>query len=194
MNIVDRVKKIILSPTAEWQAIKLESTTIGAMYTGYVMILAAIPAVAGFIGQVFIGYSVLGSHYRMSVGAGLGAAILQYVLSLVFVYILALVIDALAPNFGALKDKTASMKVAAYSYTAAGVAGIFQIIPVIGILGTLAGLYSLYLFWVGLKIVKEPPQEKMLGYYLVSIVIMIVLTFVASAIVGAIFVGGSMMG
>ena len=50
MNLVERAKNILLTPAKEWDVIKGENLTIVDMFTKYAMILAAIPAVAGFIG------------------------------------------------------------------------------------------------------------------------------------------------
>ena len=55
MNVVERAKRIILTPKAEWEVIAGETPTIQELYTKYVMILAAIPAVAGFIGFSLVG-------------------------------------------------------------------------------------------------------------------------------------------
>jgi hypothetical protein len=46
MSIVDRVKNILMSPKTEWPVIAGEATTTQALYTGYIMILAAIGPVA----------------------------------------------------------------------------------------------------------------------------------------------------
>ena len=46
MALLDRVKSILLAPRPTWQVIDSESATVGSLYTGYVIPLAAIPAVA----------------------------------------------------------------------------------------------------------------------------------------------------
>ncbi|MFH2057063.1 MAG: Yip1 family protein [bacterium] len=191
MNLFERVKAILFSPAGEWEKIKAEQMSVADMFAKYAAILAAIPAIAGFIGQSVIGYSILGAHYRIPMVSGLIWAILYYLLSLVSVYVVAIVIDALAPSFGAQKDQNASMKVAVFSATASWVAGIFQIIPPLSILG-IVGLYSFYLLWVGLKSVKDVPQDKMIGYYLLTVVISIAIYFVVGFIVGLITIGGSL--
>jgi hypothetical protein len=98
---------------------------------------------------------------------------------------MAYIIDALAPSFGSAKDFNASLKVVAYSYTATWIAGIFSLIAPLSVL-TILGLYSLYLLWWGLKIVKDVPQDKMVGYYLVSIIIATVVYVMIATIVGGI--------
>jgi len=97
------------------------------------------------------------------------------------VFVLALIIDALAPTFGGQKNPIQALKVAAYSATAAWVAGIFGLIPALGFLGLL-GLYSLYLLFLGLPILMKAPEDKAMGYTLVVIVAAIVLGYLVSAL------------
>ena len=56
-------------------------------------------------------------------------AILGYAITLAVTFVLALIVDALAPTFGGEKNFIQSLKLVAYSYTAAWVAGIFQLLP-----------------------------------------------------------------
>ena len=186
MNLVERAKNILITPKTEWEVIKNEQTTTADLFTKYAMILALIPVVATFIGQSLIGISLgpFGS-YKIPVTSGLIYAVIYYILSLVGVYVIAFIIDALAPSFGSTKNMDASLKVSVYSYTAVWIAGIFGIIPNLGILGIL-GLYSLYLMYLGLKIVKDTPQDKLIGYLIVVIIVAIIVYFVIGLVVAAI--------
>lgn len=179
MNLVDRAKNILLTPDKEWEVIKGETLSIGDMYTKYAMILAAIPAVAGFIGM-----SVMSTLTRIPLASGLAYAVLSYLFSLGSVYLLAYVIDALAPNFGAQKDMVASMKVSVFSMTAWWLAGIFTILQPLWIL-SLVGLYSLYLLYVGMKLLKGAPADKLVGYYVVTLIIGILIYVVVAVAVAA---------
>ena len=192
MNLVDRAKKILLQPKAEWAVISAEPHTVQDLYTGYVMILAAIPAVASFIGFSLIGVSSFMGTYRWPITAGITHMILQYVLSLGWVYVLALIIDALAPSFGGEKNFIQALKVSAFSPTAMWLAGIFSIVPVLGILGII-GLYSLYLLYTGLPVLMKTPDEKAVPYTVVVIIIAIVLGIIVSAL-AALVVPGPMRG
>ena len=183
-SLVERAKDILLQPKAEWPRIDAEASTISSIYTGYVMILAAIGPVAMLIGQQLIGVTLLGVTYKPSIGYSVGSAVLTYILSLVSVYVSALVIDALAPSFGGTKNQVKAFKVAAYSATAAWLAGIFQIVPMLAFLA-IVGLYSLYLLYLGLPLLMRVPEDKAVGYLVVVIVVQIVLYFVAAMIVGA---------
>ena len=189
MNLVDRVKNILLTPAREWEVIKAEPLTTGQMFTQYAMILAAIPIIAGFIGRSIIGYSVLGFHTRISIVNGLIWAILYYIFTLIGVYVLGLIIDLLAPSFGAKKDMNGSLKVAIFSSTASWIAGIFALIPPLSLLSIL-GLYSLYLLYVGMKSLKEPPADKLVGYYVVTLIVGIAVYLIIGFVVGAIALSG----
>ena len=178
MSLVDRAKGILMNPKNEWAVIDTEPATVGSLYSGYIIPLAAIPAVASFIGMSLIGFSVLGFRVRMPVGSGLTSAVVAYVLGLVGVFVLALIIDALAPSFGGQKSQIQALKVAGYSMTASWVAGIFLVIPSLAILAALGGLYGLFLLFLGLPILMKAPQEKAVGYTVVVIIVAIVLYLV----------------
>ncbi len=182
MNLVDRVKKILISPNKEWPVIAAESQTVASLYTQYVMILAAIPAVASFIGFSVIGYSGFGATYRIPMAAGVANMILSYALTLGSVYLIALVIDGLAPKFGGDKNFIQALKVAAFFPTAAWVAGIFSILPALAILAVLGSLYSLYLLYTGLAPLMKVPEDKSIAYTAVVVLVAIVLMVVISAV------------
>lgn len=188
MNLVDRAKKILLQPKSEWAVIAAEPHTVQDLYTGYVMILAAIPAVAWFIGFSIIGMGMLGVSYRVPITSGVAHMVVSYVLGLGWVYVLALIIDALAPNFGGEKNFLQALKVSAFSPTAMWLAGLFAIIPALSILGIL-GLYSLYLLYTGLPPLMRVPPEKAVPYTVVVIIVAIVLAIIVGALAGLVVPG-----
>ncbi len=181
MGLVDRAKAILLAPKTEWATIDSEPATIGSIYSSYVIPLAAVPAAASFVGMSIIGASFLGTSIRIPIATGIEGAIVRYALTLAGVYIIALVIDALAPTFGGTKNSVQAFKVAAYSSTAAWVAGIFMVIPALGILGIL-GLYSLYLLYLGLPVLMKAPAEKAMGYTVVVVVTVIIVFVIIGAV------------
>jgi hypothetical protein len=178
-GLIERVKDILMSPKTEWGVIDAEPATIGGIYTGYVMILAAIGPIA-----MLIGHQVFGIYgFKPPLEYSIAWAVMTYVLALISVYINALIIDALAPTFGGTKDSLKAFKVAAYSGTAAWIAGIFGIIPMLGILA-IVGLYSLYLLYLGLPRLMRVSEDKALGYTIVVIVVWLILYFVCLWLVG----------
>ena len=184
MNVVERAKRLILQPKEEWQAIDAEPHTVQEIFTGYVMILAAIPAVASFIGLSIVGIGPFGSTFRVPLGAGVAHLITNYVLSLGAVYAMALVIEAFAPNFGGQKDFIQALKLAAFFPTPAWLGGIFSIIPALWIIGFFMSLYSLYLLFVGLPILTKAPEHKALPFTLVVIIAVIILSVAVFIVVG----------
>jgi len=190
MNVVDRARNIVLTPRDEWPIVETEPTGINDIYKNYVIPLAAIPAVAGFIGTSIIGASIPGvGTVRIGFFAGLISAVLQFALSLALVYVLALIIDALAPTFRGQKNTLAAFKVAAYSMTPAWLAGIFAIIPSISFL-SLLGLYGIYVLYTGLPLLMRVPEDKAFGYTVVVVLSAIVLSIVFAAVLG-LFLGRS---
>lgn len=185
MNIVDRVKRLLLSPDPEWSVIAGEPATLGGLITGYVLPLAALSAIGSLLGTLFIG---LGLMFALRVAIG------GLVMAIIAVVILSVIIDALAPTFGVAKNSTNAAKVAAYAPTPVWVGGIFQIIPALGSLIAFVGaLYALYLLYLGLMRVMKSPADKAVGYTVVVVLIAIVVGFVASYITTT-FIGiGPMM-
>jgi hypothetical protein len=182
MNLIDRVKRILMSPRTEWQVIDAEPATTAQLYTGYIVPLAAIGPIAQLIGYSVFGISVpfMGT-YRVPIGSAITSALVTYVLSLAATYVLALIIDALAPTFHGQRSQIQALKVAAYSSTASWVAGIFLLIPGLRLL-TILGLYSLYLLYLGLPILMKAPPEKAMAYTAVVIVAAIVIFMIISVI------------
>src|SRR3546814_20958643 len=124
---IARAKSILFSPRSEWPVIAGEPATIKGLYTGYFMILAAIPAVFGFIKVSLIGQSLFGVTVTTSTLSGLVAMVFSYVLSLVMLYVVALIINALAPTVGGRQDQLQEVKVIGYAWPPAWVAGITHI-------------------------------------------------------------------
>jgi hypothetical protein len=170
---------MIMKPAAEWDVVAAEPATVGGIYTGYAMILAAIPAIASLISSMLF-------LHQGPLGAVIGA-VLQYVLALVGVFVSAFIIDALAPSFGGEKNQVQALKLVVYANTAVWVAGIANIIPVLGGLIVLAGfIYTLYTLYLGLPKLMKNPADKTVGYFVVSIVVEIVVYALVLFVVGLI--------
>jgi len=181
-TLAERTKNILLQPGSEWTRIEAEPSTVAGIYRSHVIPLAAIPAVAGLIGGLLIGHSAFGITYRPSVAGAATGAVVSYALTLVGVYLLAVLIDMLAPNFNATPNRIQAFKVAAYSGTASWVAGVLSIIPSLALLGALLGLYSLYLLYLGLPRLMKAPEDKALGYTALTVAAAIVLAIVVGAV------------
>lgn len=180
MNVVARAKAILMTPKQEWAAIDAEPLNVSALLVGYVLPLAAIGPIARLVG-----FSVLGfGGVRMSIGWGISQAITSFVLAVIGVFVLAWVINALAPTFGATQNMPQAIKLSAYSMTAAWLAGIFYILPALAILALIGALYSLYLFFVGLPVLMKVPADKVVVYTIVIFVVYIIVFWLIGMITG----------
>jgi hypothetical protein len=160
MALVDRVKAICLKPKEEWDVIASETTSAADLIKNYALPLAAIGAVAGFIGMSFVGFSILGVTVRTPIANGLVAAVLYLALSLVGAYLFGLIIEALAPQVGAEKDRAQALKVAIYSLTPGWVGSVVAIVPNLWPLWLIAACYGIYVLHLGLlRLMKCPPEK-----------------------------------
>jgi len=184
-SLVARVKGMILKPAEEWKLVEAEATDSRGIYVNYVAVLAAIGAIAGFIGGSLIGYSTFIGTFRTPILSGLISAIIMYVLSFAAVFVVALIVDAFAPTFGGTKDPLRALKVTAYSYTPAWVAAVFSVIPSLAWIGVLAGLYGIYVLYLGLPVLMKAPKEKAIGYTATVTIAAIVVWLVLGAVVGS---------
>ena len=163
MNLVDRIKGILAEPRNEWVKIATEPATVQSLYTGWIMILAAIGPIAVLL--------TTGSAQF---------AVAQYVFSLIITFVLALIVDALAPAFGGTKDFVASLKLTAYSYTAAWLAGVFIVVGMLGYaLSLVATVYAFYTFYLGAPILKKSSTSKAVQFTLLVVLCGIVLGLIS---------------
>lgn len=184
-SLITRAVNIIMRPKVEWARIDDEPATVKGLITGYAAPLALIGPVAALIGGQLFPVSVFGTVYRAPVVGAVIAAIVSFVLSLVAVFVLGLIIDALATRFGGTSNRVQAMKVAVYSSTASWLAGVFGLLPALAFL-SLAGLYSLYLLFVGLPILMKAPADKAMNYTIVVVVLSIVMWLIVGAITAAV--------
>jgi hypothetical protein len=185
MNIVERAKNIIMTPKTEWPVINAETPAVNEIMLNYVLPLALIPALAHVIGYGIVSGAIVSSS--LSVGIAMG--LVSFLSAVVGVYITAYVVDFLAPNFSSEKNLGRAVQLVAYSYTPGWVAGVLYIFPVIGWLAGLAALYGLYLVYLGMPYVMKTPQDKVVPYLLVTILVVIVVYFVLALILTPIFFG-----
>lgn len=185
-RLFDRVIGIVSAPAEEWLLIAEEPAEVHRLYLNYVAVLALIPALAGFIGTSVVGVKVPAvGTIRVPIITGLFDLLLRYVLAFVAVYVLALIVNALAPRFGGERDANRALKLTVYSYTPAWLAGIFLVLPGLSFL-TILGLYGCYLLWLGLPLLMNVPPEKSLpcaaAVVVSALIMMVVLGLLEAAL------------
>ena len=184
-SLVVHAREILVHPQQEWEVIDREPASVAGLYRTYIAPLAAIGPIATLIGMSLFGVTLpFFGRYRAPFGSALASGVVRYALALGGVFVLALVIDALAPSFGGQRSRIQALKVAAYASTAAWLAGLFALVPALAILGIL-GLYSLYLLYLGLPVLMKVPKDKALAYTAVVMICAVVLFAVIGWIAAA---------
>ena len=97
VDVVARAKAIMLTPRTEWQVIQREPGALTDLFGSYVAILAAIPALARFIGSSLIGGYDPPFH-------GMIRTVIAYAATFTVVYVIAGIIDLLARKFDTQKN------------------------------------------------------------------------------------------
>ena len=179
-RLLERVRAIVLNPRATWPVIAAETDSVGSLYRNWILWLSAITPLATFIGLAVFGLRLpfIGS-LRVGVGTLLTQMLLQYALTLLVIFVLALIAAALAPGFGGRSERVAALKAIAYAWTPVWVVGVLHLLPLLGVLTALLGLaalgYAAWLLYLGAQATLGVPQERAVGYTAVIIVIGFVL-------------------
>jgi hypothetical protein len=183
-SLFARVGAILMRPRETWDIIDAETTQIPDLYKSYVAPLAAIPAVCGAVGVLGLGgIQIFGVRLRPSLAGVLSTTLVSYALTLVGVYVLAIVIDELAPRFGGARGRTQAFKLAAYAGTGWWVAGIFRLLPNIGnTFALLGGLYTLYLMYLGLPKLMKVDNDRVTPYLAVSLVVTVLIWLLVASL------------
>jgi hypothetical protein len=179
---ISRARAVLFEPRATFKEVDSEFTKPGALWGRYILPLALIGPLAGAVGRFIFGKRIAGTSLPDSVP--LSGAITWFVISLALtllaVFVLAQVVNLLAPGFGGQKNDVQALKVAAYSSTPMWLAGIFNIHGRFLILGVIVSLYSLYLLYLGLPTLMKVPSDRAMGYTAVVIIAAIVIFLLVS--------------
>jgi Yip1 domain len=186
-RLLERIKNIVLQPRLEWLVIAPEPTSIAQLYTGYVMPLAAFAAVMSFLHTSVIGVSVpFAGVIRTPIGSGLTAAVFSFGLALLGLFLVGLIISALAPTFAGTGNRRQALKVAAYSFTPAWLSALLSLSPLLPmLLQWIALFYGIYVLYLGLPVLMRSPKERALGYTATVVV--------CTLLLGIVFLGISMV-
>ena len=192
IGLIPRVQGILFRSRREWIKIKEEFfPLISQLFSSYVLILAALPPVIGFLGNILYGgFRKPYSGWSWDVaGKNLLFCIVTYIFSLIIVYVIGRIINVLAPIFSSRRSNLNSLKLAIYSLTPYWIGGVLYLVPRTGwILRDLVALYGIYILYSGFAAsLMETPREKVLKYSIVSGILAIVLIAGVEIILRALF-------
>ncbi len=185
-----RVINIITKPKQEFNVIAGETTDAGKLFITYALPLMLIPAIAQLIGLGLIGKKFGVGFFSTTIIRswewGMSTAITSFLGTIISVFVVAFIIDALATYFGSEKNFNRSFQLVVYSFTPSWVAGIFYVFPFLGIITILAGLYGLVLLYIGIAPMKKTPTDKVTVYFIVALVVAIVISIIVGLIMAAV--------
>ena len=179
-GFIERIKNILITPKTEWPAIESEPTTITQVYTGYVMPLAAFAALMSFVRMSVIGISIpFGGTFRTPLTNGLVYALVSFGFGLLGLFLVAFIINALAPTFSGERNQRQALKAAAYAFTPAWLSAVLGLLGAFAtLLQLVAGIYGIYLLYLGLPVLMKSPREKATGYTAAVVICTILLGIV----------------
>ena len=197
MSIVQRAKNIVIKPADEWNVIASEPATIGGLFTGYAAPLALIPLVSTILFTGLLGISALdmmglGSVMPTGLMAIASSAVVDFILSLVTLFVMVMIVKRVSPSFNGNSDKVQAMKLMTYASTPSWVVALVSWIPFLGaFLGLGAIVYVVYLIYGGLHPLLGVPKEKVASFTVVIVVIYVVLALIIAGIAAGLLVSTS---
>lgn len=187
---------LLTHPDREWEAIRDHAESVGRLYLGHILVLAAIPAVAAYIGTTQVGWRIGdGQLIRLTSVSALQLCGLFYLAMLAGIYILGRFIDFFAATYEVRDDRPRGVTLAAYTATPIFLMGVVAVYPNIWanmVVGMVAMAYSVYLLYEGLPILMKIPPER--GFMFASSVltvglVMLVALFAVSVVIWSMGVG-----
>jgi hypothetical protein len=184
--VLNHVWGLFSQPKKEWKSIKEERCTVGKCFCSHVLILAAIPAIAGYIGTTEVGWSFGGFEaHRLTTQSALQIAILTYLTMLVAVFSLGKAIHWMGQTYGSKQTLPQAIALAAYTATPLWLMGFFFLYPVLWfnmLIGLPALAYTVYLLYTGVPVMMSVSQER--GFLFASAVLAVGLVMLV-AVLGA---------
>jgi len=180
---------ILFSPDREWDIIDHEeSGSLVRLYLTHVMILAAIPAISGYIGASVVGWKVgNGDPVRLASDVALVMAILGYIAACGGVVVMGIFIHWMAKTYGSDPSLYRCIVLSAYTATPLFVISIFAVYPVLWVI-MLAALtaiaHAVYLLYHGIPIMMHIPKEQ--GFLYASSVLTASLVVLVASVAGMI--------
>jgi hypothetical protein len=182
-QIRKRATAIIAEPASEWRVVAAERTDIASLYMNYIGPLAAIPAVAIFLGLSIIGAPVIG---RYGIATALSVAIAMFVSALIAPMVGAVVIEQLAPKFRSSGNTVQALKLVAYASTPIWVSGVLYIFILLTPIMVVAILYAIYLFYLGLPTMMNTPEDQVVPFMVVSALAIVVVSILLRVLESAV--------
>lgn len=161
---IQHIIGLFSDPTNQWVKIREQQKSSDKKGVGFVFVLAAIPAISGYIGTTQVGWRIgVGEPIRITGESAISIAIIYYLALIVGVFTIGWVIHLLGKAYEVVKPLPLCIALAAYTATPLFLIGIMEVYPVLWLnmlLGLPALAYTVYLLYSGLPIMMEISAER----------------------------------
>ena len=182
METLRRIVYLIFRPTAEWDRIAAETTSVDLLLRRTILPLSLLAPVATVIGMKTFDRDWDPLHgYLVPADQIFAAGATTFFATIASIFLLAAIFALLAPMFGAPRDYLASLKVAAYGAIPVMLAGATLLLPAMAIVGMVGVCHTLFLYWVGVRRVLHVSEASRTEFVGISMLLLAV----ASTVLGA---------
>ena len=161
---IQHIIGLFVDPPQQWGKIREQYASGQNNSVIHIFILAAIPAIAGYIGTTQVGWRIgVGDPIKITGDSAIAIAIIYYIAMLVGVFCIGWVIQMLGKAYEVVKPLPLCIALASYTATPLFLIGVMEVYPVLWLnmlLGLPALAYTVYLLYTGLPIMMEIPPEK----------------------------------
>lgn len=187
---------LLAHPEEEWKTIHREHCTVTRCYCSHVLLLAALPAIAGYIGTTQVGWQVTARElHKLTPDSALQIAVLFYITMLVAVFTVGKMIHWMGRTYGSKQSLPSCIALAAYTATPLFLIGIMLLYPLLWLnllLGLPALAYTVYLLYTGVPVMMGVPKER--GFLFASAVLAVGLVMLVGVLAASVILWGAGIG
>ena len=162
--VLKHIWGLFVNPKREWVSIRNDECTVGKCYALHVMVLAAIPAISGFIGTTQFGWQIgVGDPVKLTLASAGMISIMYYFAMLVGVYAIGWMIHWMGKTYDADVPLAQCVVLAAYTATPLFLIGIMELYPVLWlnmVVGIVALAYTVFLLYSGVSIMMDISEDR----------------------------------
>lgn len=191
--MIHHVVGLFTHPDQEWQQIRGEKEeSLGHLYLTHTLILAAVPAIAAYIGTTHLGWMIGDrSAVVLSSDDALWMALMSYAAMLGGVAVMGMFIHWMARTYDATPSVARCVAFATYTATPLFIGGLAALYPHLWLgmaVGTAAVCYTIYLLYVGLPTFMNVRREE--GFLFASSVLAVGLVVLVAIIALTVIIWG----
>ena len=170
---VSNLPGLFLDPKRAWESIRERELSVAECLAHHTLIMALIPAVAGYIGTTFVGWQIGTSQtVKLTAQSAAQIAVLYYLATVTAVYTVGWMIHWMSRTYGATKPLSQCVVLASFTATPLFLIGFMLLYPILWlnlVLGLPALAYTIYIFYSGVPVMMEIPEER--GFVFASAVL-----------------------